>query len=125
MHRCQLIRAAALIVAASLALAACDQRKQAPADSPSQAAASTPLGSAISTTAVDCERSADLQSSPLRAACQKAVVASPTTSDSDLARIRQIMEKQEAERAAQNAADKEYRRRLSEAGKAPLKQYKY
>ena len=140
MHRCQWIRATSLVLTASLALAACGQQDQTPSDSPSQAAATTPVGNAVSMTAADCERLPDPKSSEdsaagraaaaargsaPRAACQKAVVASPTTSDSDLARIRQIMEKEEAERAAQKAADKEYGRRLSEAGKAPLKQYKY
>lgn len=124
--------ASALIVALSLALASCTKQDQ-PLE---PAKANTPLTSA------DCDSLPDprpLDDSPAakaravneglssRAACKKAVAAlqSKDKPDSDVARIREIMEKQEAERAAQEQRSQQHRAAIKEGGAKPLREFKY
>lgn len=124
----------ALIVAFSLVLAACGKQEQPPATP-------IPTGNDKPTiTAADCDKLPDpkptddsaagkatavSQGIAARAACKKGVEAQQDKSNADLARMREIMEKQEAERSAAKQSDEEFRRGLKEGAKAPLRNFKY
>jgi len=123
----------ALIVALSLVLAACGKQDQ--------PAAPFPTGNGQSPmSATDCDKLPDpkpaddsaagratavSQGAAARAACKKEVAAHQDKPSADIARMREIMEKQEAERGARKISEKEWGRRLNEGASKPIKEYKY
>lgn len=126
------VNSSALIVTLAIALAGCGKKEEPGAAPASESSASAPL------TAADCDRmpnpsptddsaagrsTAVSQGVAARAACKRA--ASAPEANADLARMREIMEKQEAERKGQKLSNEESARRVKEAGKAPVKEYKY
>jgi len=46
-------------------------------------------------------------------------------SNSDLARIREIKEKEQSDLAQRNASEREWRKGIQQGGKAPLREFKY
>ena len=60
-----------------------------------------------------------------RSACRKAVSMQADKPNADLARIREIKEKEEAERTSSKISEEEWKRRIKEGSSAPLKEYKY
>jgi hypothetical protein len=135
----------ALLTAMSLALAACgkqDDQAASPASASAQASAPAfPTGNAQAPASVaDCDKLPDPKptddSATSRATavslgiaarrdCKKAIERQQDTANADLARIREIKEKEEAERTSRKISDEEWARRVKEAGKAPVKEYKY
>jgi hypothetical protein len=121
----------ALIVALSLVLAACG--KEPPTLGPA-----FPAGNPL--TAADCDKLPDpkpaddsaagratavSQGVAARAACKKEVAARQDKPNADLARIREIKEKEEAERTAAKQTDEQFKRGLKEGGSQPLRELKY
>jgi hypothetical protein len=118
---------AALIAALTLALAACGKQEELPAaQSPDKAAL----------TVAECDKLPDpkpaddsaagkatavSQGVAAREACKKTAAKG----SDDLARIREIMEKQEAERTAVKKSEEEWKRGINESAGKPLKEYKY
>lgn len=127
-------RKAAVIVTFGLALTACTKPEE-------PATPAIPAGNAQAPmSAADCDRLVDptpsddsptgkatavSQGMAARAACKRAASAPHGQSNEDLARMRQIMEKQEAERNGRKISDEEWARRVKEAGKKPPKEYHY
>lgn len=60
-----------------------------------------------------------------RAACKKEVVAQQDKANGDLARIRELQEKEAADRANRKHSEQEWGKRLNEAANTPIKEYKY
>lgn len=134
---------AALLVALTLALAACGKQDEQPAAS-TPAAASAPAfptgnGDKVMTLA-DCEKLPDPkpaddsaagraaavgQGQSARAACKKEVTAQQDKPNADLARIREIKEKEEADRVARKVSEAEWKQGVKEGAKQPIKEYKY
>lgn len=129
------INTGALIVALSLALAACGKQEQ-PTTPASEAKTQAPL------TAADCDKLPDpkprsesaagrataiSEGVAARSACKRAVAAQAdqNSPNADLARIREILEKQEAEREAQKVSEKEWGKNINQDSGKPFKQYKY
>jgi hypothetical protein len=123
----------ALIVALSLVLAACGKQDQ-PATPFPTGNGQAPL------TAADCDKLADpkpaddsaagratavSQGVAARAGCKKEVAAQQDKPNADLARMREIMEKQEAERSAAKQSDEQFKRGLKEGAKQPIREFKY
>lgn len=123
----------ALIVALSLVMAACG--KQEPA------ATSLPAGNgAAPLTVADCDKLPDpkpTDDSPTgkatavslgiaaRRDCKKVIERQQSAANADLTRIREIKEREEAERTSRKISEEEWKRRVKEGGKAPVKEYKY
>lgn len=134
---------AALLVALTVALTACSKQDEQPAAS-TPAAASAPAfptgnGDKVMTLA-DCDKLPDPkpaddsaagraaavgQGQSARAACKKEVTAQQDKPNADLARVREIKEKEEAERNRRAQSDEAWNQRVKEAAKAPIKEYKY
>ena len=125
---------AALLVALSLALVGCGRQEE-PA-----AAAAFPAGNADKPlTLAECERLPDpkpaddsaaskatavSQGVAAREACKKEV-ALQDKPNADLARIREIKEKEQADQAARKISEKEWGQRINESAGKPIKEYKY
>lgn len=125
---------AALLVALSLALAGCGKQEE-PA-----AAAAFPAGNADKPlTLAECAKLPDpkpaddsaasratavSQGVAAREACKKEV-AMQDKPNADLARIREIKEKEDAERTVAKQSEEEFRRGLKEGGAKPLQGLKY
>lgn len=127
---------AALLVGLTLALAACGKQEDQPAASP---AFRTGNGEKVRT-AADCDKLPDpkpadesaagratavSQGVAARAACKKEVAAQQDKPNADLARIREIKEKEEAERVGRKVSEEEWKRGIREGASRPLKEYKY
>ncbi len=61
----------------------------------------------------------------VRAACNKTAAAQLDKPNADLARIREIKEKEQADLAAKKVSNEEYSRQIKEGSAAPLRDYKY
>ena len=61
----------------------------------------------------------------IRAACKKEVMAQLDKPNADLARLREIKEKEQADQNAHELSDKEFSDAIKKGGKAPIKEYKY
>lgn len=133
MVQAHVIRGAA-IVALSLALVACGKQEQ-PAPTPAE-----PTKVAAPLSAVECDKLPDpkprddsaagkatavSEGMAARDACKKAVSGQQDKSTADLARIRAIKEKEEAERNARRVSEEEWKRGIKEGSKQPIKDYKY
>lgn len=135
---------AALLVALMLGLAACDKQSEQPgSDSTSGAASAPSFPTGNGTTALtlaDCDKLPDPKSADdsaagratafslgvaARAACKKEVTAQQEKPNADLARIREIKEKEQADLAGRKVSEKEWGRRINEGSGKPLKEYKY
>ena len=132
----------ALLLGLALALAACGKQDDQATASPAAAASSAfPAGNSDNVrTAADCDRLPDpttpddsaagratavSQGVAARAACKKAVAAQQDKPNADLARIREIKEKEQADLADRNISEKEFGKRFKEAGSQPIREYKY
>lgn len=134
---------AALLVAMSLALAACGKPDEQPAAS-APAAASVPGFPAGTSdkaaTLADCDKLPDPEPADdsaagratavskgvaARADCKKQVTAQQDKSSADLARIREIKEKEQADIASRKTSEEEWGKRLNESANKPIKKYKY
>lgn len=133
---------AALLLGLALALVACGKQ-----DSPATASAAAASSSAFPAgngdtvlTAADCDRLPDPKASDdsaagratavsqgvaARAACKKAAAAQQDKPNADLARIREIKEKEQADLADRKISDKEYGKRFVEGGSQPIREFKY
>jgi len=61
-----------------------------------------------------------------RAACKKAAAVDPQAkANADLARIREIKEKEQADQAARRISEREWGQRINESSGKPIKDYKY
>lgn len=60
-----------------------------------------------------------------RAACKKEVTALQDKPNADLARIRAIKEKEQADQADRKISEKEWGRRIKEGGSQPIRELKY
>jgi len=131
---------AALLIALTLALAACGKQDAPPsgAAAPAASAASIPMGNGKSLTVADCDKLPDPkpaddsaagraaavgQGQAARAACKKEVAAQQP--NADLARIREIKEHEEADRVGRKKSEEEWRQGVKDGSKQPLKKYSY
>lgn len=132
-----------LLIALTVLLSACDkaEEKQVAAIAASAAKEAFPVGNASATpTLGDCEKipnpkptddsaasqaTAVSQGTAARAACKKAALASMDKPNADLARIREIKEKEQADEASRKISEKEWGKRLNEGAGKPIKDYKY
>ena len=123
-----------MLIALALMLGACSKPEEPTSTPAPDATTAAPLSAA------DCDRMPDpaptddsaagrstavSRGVAARTACKRAASAPPGQTNADVARMREIMEKQEAERKGQKISDEEWARRVKEAGKAPVKEYKY
>lgn len=133
----------ALVLGLTALLSACDkaEEKQVAAIAASAAKEAFPMGNATATPTVgDCENipnpkpaddSAASQATSVsqgvaaRAACKKAAQAALDKPNADLARIREIKEKEQADEASRKISEKEWGKRLNEGAGKPIKDYKY
>lgn len=133
----------ALVLALSGLLAGCDkaEEKQVAAIAASAAQDAFPVGNASpALKAGDCENipnpkptddsaasqaTAVSQGMAARAACKKAADAALEKPNADLARIREIKEKEQADEASRKISEKEWGKRLNEGAGKPIKDYKY
>lgn len=128
--------AAGLMAACALALAACSKQP----DTPTAPAAQTAQPGAF--TAADCDRLSDpkalddsaagkatavSQGMAAREACKKTATAQQDKDkpNADLARIREIKEREEAQRNAAKVSEEEFKRGFKEGAKQPLRDFKY
>lgn len=134
---------AALLVALTLALAACGKQDEQPAASTPAAASAPafPTGNGDKQmTLAECDKLPDPkpadesaagraaavgQGQAARAACKKEVAAQQDKPNADLARIREIKESEQAERDARKVSEAEWKRGVKEGAKQPIKEYKY
>ena len=138
------ITKAALLVALTFALAGCGKQEGLPAETSSAGTASSspfPTGNGVKAlTLADCDtlpdpRSADDSAAgratavslgaAARAACKKELVTQQEKPNADLARIREIKEKEQADQADRKISEKEWGKRINEGSGKPLKEYKY
>ncbi len=137
----------ALLIMLTLALASCGKQEEQPkTETPTPIAASAPPfapsfptgNEAKPMTEADCDKLPDpkpvsahsmhkaiatIQGQGARRDCKRALAAQKY--NADLARIREIKEREEAERDASKMSEEEQRRRLKEGAAAPIKEYKY
>jgi hypothetical protein len=134
---------AALLVAVTLALSACGKQDEQPAPPTSTAASGPtfPTGNGDKQmTLADCDKlsnpktaddsaagraAAVAQGQSARAACKKEVTAQQDKPNADLARIREIKEKEQADLANRKISEQEWGKRLNEGANKPIKEYKY
>ena len=125
---------AALLLALAIALTACGKQDEQPAPA-------FPMGNGDkATTLADCDKLPDpkpaddsaasrggavAQGQAARAACKKEFAARQDKPNADLARIREIKEKEEADRAQRKVSEEEWKRAIKEGSSAPLREYKY
>lgn len=124
----------ATIVALSLALASCGKQEQA------APITVEPTKAAAPPTAADCDKLPDpkphddsaagkatavSEGVAARDACKRAVSTQQDKANADLARIRAIKEKEEAERSARKVSEGEWKRGVKDGSKQPIKEYKY
>lgn len=123
-----------LIAVLALALAACNKQEDSAPAPVGGAATSPPLAAAECDLVPDPapvdgtptgKSTAVSRGIAARAACKKAASASQASSNTDVLRIREMMEKREAERAESKASGEEWSRRMKEGGKAPLEKVPY
>jgi len=129
---------AALLVALTLALAACGKQDEQP-DAASAPAFPTGNDDKAMTLA-DCDKLSDPkpaddsaagraaavgQGQATRAACKKEVTAQQDKPNADLTRIREIKEKEQADQANRKISEQEWGKRLNEGANKPIKEYKY
>lgn len=125
---------AALLVAFVLALAACGKQEEPPTATP------FPTGNDKVLTVAECEKLPDpkprddsaagratavSEGVAARAACKKTAEAAQDKPNADLARIREIKEKEQAEQAARKVTEAEWKKGIKEGGAKPVKEYKY
>jgi hypothetical protein len=134
----------ALIVALSLVLAACGKQDEQPTAASASQLASAPAFPAGNSdkplTLAQCEKLPDpkpahdsaagratavSQGVAARAACKKEVAAQQDKPNADLARIRAIKEKEQADEASREVSNKEWFRGLKEGAGKPIRDYKY
>lgn len=134
---------AALLVALTLALAACGKQDAQP-DASTPAAASAPAfptgNGDKPMTLADCDKLPDPkpaddsaagraaavgQGQAARADCKREVAAKQDKPNADLARIREIKEKEQADQANRKISEQEWGKRLNEGANKPIKEYKY
>jgi hypothetical protein len=126
-----------LILALLLALGACTRQEEPPKD------AALPAGSTQQApmSAADCDKLPDptptddsaagraravSEGMAIREACKKTAAANQQDkANADLARIREIKEKEQADQATTKQSDKEFYRGLAEGAKQPIKEFKY
>lgn len=123
---------AALLVAA-LVLAACGKQEEPPAIT------QYPTENYMGLTVAECEKLPDpkphddsaagratavSQGAASRAACKKTAEAADKP-NADLARIREIKEKEQADQAARKVTEAEWKKGIKEGGAKPVKEYKY
>jgi hypothetical protein len=134
---------AVLLVALTIGLTACGkQDERAAASMPAAASASAfPTGNADKVmTLADCDKLPDPkpadesaagraaavgQGQSARADCKRAVAAKQDKANADLARIREIKEKEDAAGEARRVSEAEWKRGIKEGAKQPIKEYKY
>lgn len=134
---------AALLVALTLALAACGKQDAQPdASTPTAASAPAfPTGNGDKAmTLADCDKLPDPkpvddsaagraaavgQGQAARADCKREVTAKQGKPNADLARIREIKEKEDADREARKVSEAEWKQGIKEGAKQPIKEYKY
>lgn len=134
---------AALLVALTLALAGCGKQEEQPAASPAAAVSSPafPTGNGDKVlTAADCDKLPDpkrvdesaagratavSQGVAARAACKKEAAAQLDKPNADLARIREIKEKEQVDHADRKISEKEWGKRVKEGGSKPVREFKY
>jgi hypothetical protein len=117
-----------------------DEQAAPAAASASASASPTTNAHQTTTTAADCDKLPDpkpadesaagratavSQGIAARAACKKAVANQQNTANADLARIREIKEKEQADQASREKSSKEWFGNVKKAGQAPLKEFKY
>lgn len=122
------------IVALSLALAACGKQE------PAAPTAVEPAKAPASLSAADCDKLPDpkphddsatgkatavSEGIAAREACNRAVNSQQDKANADLARIRAIKEKEEAERNARKVSEEEWKRGIKDGSKQPIKEYKF
>ena len=133
----------ALFIALTALLSACEkpEESQVAAIAASAAKEAFPMGNGTSPlTPADCEKipnpkptddsaasqaTAVSQGTAARAACKKAALGSVDKPNADLARIREIKEKEQADEANRKISEKEWGKRLNEGAGKPIKDYKY
>ncbi len=130
---------ATLLIAISLAVGACSKQEETPPATPANAASAPVSPNAM--TAADCDKLPDparsddsaagraaavSQGQALRRSCKKTVEqAQETKPNADLARIREIKEKEQSDQSAREKSNKEWFGNLSKGAKQPVKEYKY
>jgi hypothetical protein len=117
-----------------------DEQAAPAAASASASASPTTNAHQTTTTAADCDKLPDpkpadesaagratavSQGIAARAACKKGVANQQNTANADLARIREIKEKEEAEHNAAKQSEEEWKRAARGSSKTPLKEFKY
>ena len=134
----------ALLVALMFALAGCVRQEGLPEEtSPAAAASSSPFptgNGATTLTLADCDKLPDPKSLDdsaagratavslgvaARAACKKELVSQQANPNADLARIREIKEKEQADQADRKISEKEWGSRIKEGGSKPVREFKY
>jgi hypothetical protein len=134
---------ATLLVALSLALVACGKQDEPPVVSAPAAASAPafPTGNGTKPmTPADCDKLPDpkpaddsaagratavSQGLAARAACKKELAMQQDKPNADLARIREIKEKEQADQAERKISEKEWGKQLNEGSGKPLKEYKF
>lgn len=133
----------ALLIALTLALTACDKQDTQP-DASTAATASAALfltgNGDKAMTLGDCDKLPDPkpadtsaagraaavgQGQAARADCKRDVAAKQAKPNTDLARIHEIKEKEDAAGEARKASESEWKRGIKEGAKQPIKEYKY
>lgn len=130
---------AALLLALTLGLTACGKQEEQPAAAASSSAFPTGNG-ATDLTLADCDKLPDPKSADdsaagramvfslggaARAACKREVTTHQEKPNTDLARIREIKEKEQADQSDRKISEKEWGKRINEGSGKPLKEYKY
>jgi hypothetical protein len=127
-----------LILALLLALSACTKQDEPPKPDPASPTGTTQQAPM---SAADCDRLPDprpiddsaagraravSEGMAAREACKKAAAVTPQDkANADLARIRQIKEKEQADQAARRMTEQEWGQRINESSGKPIKEYKY
>jgi hypothetical protein len=132
-----------LFIALGFVIAGCTNKDQQPPAAPATPAPSLafPVGSGDRLLSVaDCDKLPDpkpaddsaagratavSQGVAARAACKKEVSMWQAVPSSDVTRIREIREKEQADQSARKVSEKEWGKRINEGSGKPIKEYKY
>ena len=130
----QVIKTAS-VVTISLMLAACSKKEESPVPTdPTETAHTVPRNEAdcdnlpnpkpLDDSAAGRSRAVS-EGMAARDICKKAMTNQKETSHADLARIREIKEKEQADRSASKQSEEEWKKGMKEGGSRPLQGLKY
>lgn len=132
---------ASLLLVVVLAAAGCSRQEEPSGPAGTGASAPAfPAGNGEALSLADCDRLPDPQPTDdsaaarstavslgvtARTACRKAVTLQREEPNADLARIRAIKEKEQADLAARKVSEQEWSRRVKNGGSQPVREFKY